>query len=134
MLKHCPSLRMERGEGRGSIYNEEEVELGGEKMRIVDLEEEGISEQERSKYETSSENETAAVCSSCGGQHSRLRVYRASPANHEQQQHCAPMMDFTTVLISPTTTSAMVVKESLRRYFFSQSSLTQRIKKGLRVV
>ena len=118
MLKHCPSLRMERGEGRISIHNEEDVELGG-KMRIVDLKEGGISEQERSKFETSSENETAAVCSSCGGQHSRLRVYRASPAEHKQQQHCAPMMDFTTVLISPTTTSAMVVKESLRRYFLA---------------
>ena len=117
MLKHCPSLRMERGEGRSSIYNEEEVELGGEKMRIVDLEEEGISEQERSKYMSSNENETAAVCSSCGGQHSRLRVYKASPADYkqQQQQHCAPMMDFTTVLLSPSTTSAMVVKESLRR-------------------
>ena len=118
MLKHCPSLRMERGEGRGSIYNEEEVELGGEKMRIVDLEEEGMSEQERSKNMSSSENETAAVCSSCGGQHSRLRVYKASPADYkqqQQQQHCPPMMDFTTLLLTPTTTSAMVVEESLRR-------------------
>ena len=50
MLKHCPSLRMERGEGRISIHNQEDVELGG-KMRIVDLKEGGISEQERSKYE-----------------------------------------------------------------------------------
>ena len=84
-------------------------------MRIVDLEEGGIGEQERSKYMTSSEKDASAVCSSCGGQHSRLRVYRASPADYKQQQHCAPMMDFTTVLLSPSTTSAMVVEESLRR-------------------
>ena len=112
MLKHCPSLRMERGEGRSSIHKEE-MEVG-EKMRIGNLEEKGIlSEQE----ERSSENMRAAagtVCSSCGGQHSRLRVYRASPADL-QQQNCPSMMDFTTVLLSPTTTSAMVVEESLRR-------------------
>ena len=111
MLKHCPSLRMERGEGRSSIHKEQ-VEVG-EKMRIGNHEKKGIlSEQE----ERSSENMRAAgtVCSSCGGQHSRLRVYRASPADL-QQQNCPSMMDFTTVLLSPTTTSAMVVEESLRR-------------------
>ena len=116
MLKHCPSLRMERGEGRISIHKEEDVELGG-KVRIEDLEEGGIGEQEKIEHMTSSENEPAAVCSSCGGQHSRLRVYRASPADYkeQQQQHFPPMMDFTTVLLTPTTTSAMVVEESLRR-------------------
>ena len=88
----------------------------GEKMRIGNLEEKGISSSEQE--ERSSENMRAAaagtVCSSCGGQHSRLRVYRASPADL-QQQNCPSMMDFTTVLLSPTTTSAMVVEESLRR-------------------
>ena len=35
MLKHCPSLRMDRGEGR-SLTHTEEVEVG-EKMRIGNL-------------------------------------------------------------------------------------------------
>ena len=104
MLKHCPSLRIDRGEGRCSTHNEE-LGVGG-KMRNFELKGKGISEQQ-----TSSESMTAAACSSCGGQHSRLRVYRASPADQKQQQ----VMDFTTVLLSPTTTSAMVVEESLRR-------------------
>ena len=74
-------------------------------MGIGNLEEEKGSSDEKK----SSENTTA--CPSCGGQHSKLRVYRASPADHNPKQ----MMDFTTVLLSPTTTSAMVVEESLRR-------------------
>ena len=93
MLKHCPSLRMER-----------EVELHG-KVSI-----EGLVEKET---HTTSENDT--VCPSCGGQHRRLRVYRASPASHHQQEQNSTM-DFTTVPLSPTTTSAMVVEESLRRF------------------
>ena len=99
MLKHCPSLRIDRGEDRCSTYNKE-LEAGGEMGNL-----EGKGEK--------SENMTTSVqvCPNCGGQHSRLRVYRASPADHKQQQ----MMDFTTVLLSPTTTSAMVVEESLRR-------------------
>ena len=102
MLKHCPSLRMDRGEGRYSSNNKE-MKVG---EKIGNLEEEkGFSDQKKS-----SENTTA--CPSCGGQHSKLRVYRASPADHNHEQ----MMDFTTVLLSPTTTSAMVVEESLRRF------------------
>ena len=93
MLKHCPSLRMER-----------EVELHG-KVSI-----EGLVEKET---HTTSENDT--VCPSCGGQHRRLRVYKASPASHHQQEQNSTM-DFTTVPLSPTTTSAMVVEESLRRF------------------
>ena len=106
MLKHCPSLRMDRGDDRCSSHNKE-LEIGG---KMGNLEGKGISEQE-----TPSENMTAAMCTNCGGQHSRLRVYRASPAADHKQQNFPPMMDFTTVLLSPTTTSAMVVEESLRR-------------------
>ena len=114
MLKHCPSLRMDRGDDRCSTHNKE-LEIGG---KMGKLEGKGISEQE-----TSSEIMTTAFCPNCGGQHRRLRVYRASPAaDHKQhkqadhkQQNFPPMMDFTTVLLSPTTTSAMVVEESLRR-------------------
>ena len=107
MLKHCPSLRMDRGDDRCSSQNKES-EIDG---KMGNLEGKGISEQE-----TSSENMTAAVvCPNCGGQHSRLRVYRASPAADHKLQNFPPMMDFTTVLLSPTTTSAMVVEESLRR-------------------
>ena len=97
--------------------NNEELEIGG---KMGNLEGNGISEQETS---TEKMTTAAVVCTNCAGQHSRLRVYRASPAaDHKQQkqadhkqQNFPPMMDFTTVLLSPTTTSAMVVEESLRR-------------------
>ena len=107
MLKHCPSLRLERESGKTLIHINED-EIGKKWQTGVDVEEVNISsEEERIICKTGEDGTERAKC---GGEHRTLRVYKASPG-HNQEQH----MEFTTVLISSTTTSAMVVEESLRR-------------------
>ena len=106
MLKHCPSLRLERESGKNLIHINED-EIGKKWQTGVDIEEVNISSEEERRICKTGEDGTE--CAKFGGEHRTLRVYKASPGN--DQQH----MEFTTVLISSTTTSAMVVEESLRR-------------------
>ena len=100
-------MRLERETGKNLIHINED-EIGKTWQTGVDVEEVNISsEEERRIYKTGEDGTESAKC---GGEHRTLRVYKASPGN-DQEQH----MEFTTVLISSTTTSAMVVEESLRR-------------------
>ena len=107
MLKHCPSLRLERESGKNLIHINED-EIGKKWQTGVEVEEVNISSEEERRICKTGEDGTELA--KCGGEYRTLRVYKASPGN-DQHQH----MEFTTVLISSTTTSAMVVEESLRR-------------------
>ena len=99
-------MRLERDSGKNLIHINED-EIGKKWQTGVDVEEVNISsEEERRDCKTGEDGTESAKF---GGEHRTLRVYKASPGN--DQQH----MEFTTVLISSTTTSAMVVEESLRR-------------------
>ena len=100
-------MRLERESGRNLIHINED-EIGKKWQTKVDVEEVNISSEEERRVCKTGEDGTENA--KCGGEHRTLRVYKASPGNDQEQY-----MEFTTVLISSTTTSAMVVEESLRR-------------------